>query len=537
MRQITSQKLIILVSVFLIVFGNFAFFSNTMKVYPPNPGNIAFLLSLAFFYCSVNVIFFSLICYRYTIKPVLIVVLLLSSLTAYFMDSYNIIFNGEMIDNILGTNPAEAFDLISTKPFLYLVLLGIVPSLFVYKIRITKQGLKQAIIFRISTIAVALCIAISSMFIFGDYYASYIRKHTRLRFYANPTYYIYAAIKHPFENPDVTNTQLKTLGKDAKIPDSDTDRDMIILVVGETARADHFSLNGYARKTNPLLENANVISFGNTWACGTSTGVSVPCIFSIYDHDHYLNGKANAVENMLDVLQRAGVNILWLDNNSDSKGVALRVPFINYRTEDNNPICDVECRDVGMLSNLQTYIDQHPKGDIFIILHQMGNHGPAYYKRYPKEFEKFTPTCQTSQLEDCSLEEINNAYDNAILYTDYFLSKTINLLKQNEDKFETAMLYVSDHGESLGENNMYLHGMPYMLAPAEQTHIPMVMWLSKNFDKDEIDLSALRKQSNNKYSHDNVFHTILGLFEVETSIYDSKMDIIKHRAQNEGLVK
>lgn len=532
MKQITSHKLIIAVSVFLIVLGNFAFFSNTLKVYPANAENIAFLFSLALLYCSVYIIFFSLICFSYTTKPVLITVLLLSSVAAYFMDSYNVIIDEAMLDNAFNTNAAESFDLFSLKLFLYLALLGIAPSLLVYRLRITKQKPAQAIIFRMSMVGIALILAGSSVYIFGSFYAPFLREHKQLRFYANPAYYLYSIGKYISKGSVETIAQLQTLGADAKIPESDIHRELIILVVGETARADRFSLNGYPRKTNPLLEQENLFSFTDTWACGTSTAVSVPCMFSIYDHDRYLNGEANAIENMLDVLQHAGVNVLWLDNNSDSKGVAIRVPFENYRTPDNNPICDDECRDEGMLSNLQAYIEQHPKGDIFIILHQMGNHGPAYYKRYPKEFERFTPTCQTNQLEHCSREQIDNAYDNAILYTDYFLSQTITLLKQNDERFETSLFYISDHGESLGENNLYLHGMPYMLAPDAQTHVPMIMWFGKNFDQDEIDLQALRQKTGNRYTHDNIFHTILGLFELETHIYDARLDIIDHHDED-----
>lgn len=532
MKQITSQKLIVLVSVFLVLFGNFAFFSNTLKVYPLNQDNIGFLLSLALFYICVNTILFSLICFRYTIKPVLIFILLVSSVTAYFMDSYNVIIDGEMLDNVFNTNSAEAGDLISLKLFVYLVLLGIVPSLFIYKTQIIRQGLKQATIFRISAILIALAIAVSGILVLGDFYAPFFREHKQLRFYANPAYYIYSLGKYLGKGGDDANAPLQKLGENAKIPEADTDRELIILVVGESARADRFSLNGYSKKTNPLLEREELFSFTNTWSCGTSTGVSVPCMFSIYDHDNYLNGKANAVENMLDVLQHAGVNVLWRDNNSDSKGVAERVSFENFRTAEKNPMCDdAECRDEGMLSGLQAYIDQHPKGDIFIILHQMGNHGPAYYKRYPQEFERFIPACHTNQLEDCSNEEINNAYDNAILYTDHFLSKTIALLKKNEDRFEAAMFYVSDHGESLGENNMYLHGLPYMLAPEAQIHVPMIMWFDKGFDGDEIDIPALRNKLGNRYTHDNVFHTILGLFELETPIYNEGLDIIDHQEE------
>ncbi len=303
----------------------------------------------------------------------------------------------------------------------------------------------------------------------------------------------------------------------------------MILVVGETARADHFSLNGYQRKTNPLLEKEDLISYSNVWSCGTSTAVSVPCMFSIYAKADYDKNKIRATDNVLDILQRAGVNVVWLDNNSDSKGVAVRIPYENYKTSNKNPVCDSECRDEGMLANLQSYINNHSRGgDIFIVLHQMGNHGPAYYKRYPKEFEKFIPVCQTNQLEQCTVEEINNSYDNAILYTDYFLSKTINLLKKNTAQFEAALIYMSDHGESLGENRLYLHGLPNFIAPDVQKHVPLILWFGDSFDKDEVNVEKLIENLDKKYSHDNLFHTLLGLMGINTSVYKQQMDLIKH---------
>ncbi len=200
--------------------------------------------------------------------------------------------------------------------------------------------------------------------------------------------------------------------------------------------------------------------------------------------------------------------------------------YQDYKTPATNPICDPECRDEGMLYGLQEYIDSHKQGDIFILLHQMGNHGPAYYKRYPPTFEKYTPTCKSNQLEDCTKEEIGNAYDNAILYTDYFLSKIIDFLKRNNTRFETAMFYIGDHGESLGENGLYLHGLPNILAPDAQKHIPFIMWFGESFDKEEIRFKTLKDKLHNRYSHDNIFHTILGLMEVETSVYMQEMDII-----------
>jgi lipid A ethanolaminephosphotransferase len=361
----------------------------------------------------------------------------------------------------------------------------------------------------------------------SNFYSSFFREHKPLRFYANPSYYLYSSIKYVNSFFKSSLTALKPIGIDANIPPTDEHRKLIVFVVGETARADHFSLNGYDKKTNPYLEKEDVISFKNVWACGTSTAHSVPCMFSIFGRADFSKSKAQATENALDVLQRAGVNVIWLDNNSSSKGVADRIPFQDYKTPGNNPDCDIECRDTGMLSNLQFYIDQHPTGDIFIVLHQMGSHGPAYYKRYPKQFEQFTPTCNTNQLEQCSQEEINNTYDNTLLYTDYFLSKTIKLLNNNSEQFEAALFYISDHGESLGENNLYLHGLPYFIAPDTQKHVPMIMWFSESIKK-EVNFSQLKLQSSKRLSHDNVFHTILGLMEIQSTVYDKKMDIINH---------
>jgi lipid A ethanolaminephosphotransferase len=298
---------------------------------------------------------------------------------------------------------------------------------------------------------------------------------------------------------------------------------VIIMVVGEAARSDHFSLNGYSKKTNPLLEKEDIVNFSQLYSCGTTTAVSVPCMFSVYKKNEYDSTKGYNTYNVLDILSQAGVETLWRDNNSDSKGIAVRLNYEEYKTSNLNTICDSECRDEGMLIGLENIIKKS-NNDIIIVLHQMGNHGPAYYKRYPEKFKKFTPVCQTNQLEKCTKEEISNAYDNAILYTDYFLSKVINFLKQYENNISTAMVYMADHGESLGENGLYLHGLPYFIAPEHQKHVGSLMWFGKDFP---IDKQKIKKISNNKYSHDNLFSTLLGLFNIQTEVYEKKMDILR----------
>ena len=532
-RKMTAARLIIITSIFLVLADNFSFFRNVTAVYPVEYKNLIFLFSITVMFISVTAIILSLFCFRYTIKPFLIIILIAASATGYFMNNYNVVIDNTMLQNIIETDPGEVSDLLNMKLFLYILFFGILPSIFIYKVKINFKSLLRELLSKLTLITAAFVIIVISFFSMSNYYFSFFREHKQIKYYANPAYLFYAAGKYAAGNLDNGNVSMTQIGSDAKIPETDDDRELVILVVGETARADRFSLNGYSKETNPLLEKEDVINFPDVHSCGTSTAVSVPCMFSVFTKDEYSDKKAQTTYNILDVLDKAGVNILWRDNNSSSKGVALRVAYEDYKTPETNPVCDIECRDEGMLVGLQEYIDSHKKGDILIVLHQMGNHGPAYYKRYPESFEEFKPVCKTNQLEKCTSEEIDNAYDNAILYTDYFLSKVIDLLKQNSH-FETAMFYISDHGESLGENNIYLHGMPYFMAPESQTHIPAIMWFGGGF---KINRDILKKNAIKEYSQDNIFHTLLGLMEVETVIYDNHMDIIRIAAEGEQLAK
>lgn len=521
---ISTSRLLVLASLLLVATHNIAFFSHVLEVYPLSPKNIGFVASLAPFLGSIIILLLMPFSSRYTIKPTLVLAFLLSSLAAYFMDSYNVIIDDGMIENIVGTDIDEGADLFSLKLLGYFLLLGVLPAYLVIKARINYAPLRKELLARIATTLVAIVVLAVVVLSFSKFYASFFREHKPLRYYANPVFYIYSAGKYIKNIAMAGPREVQAIGSDARIPITDKDRELIILVIGETARADRFSLNGYNRKTNPLLEKEDVISFSNVLACGTSTAESLPCMFSVLNKNDYSIANATERENLLDVLKHAGVNVLWRDNNSSSKGVADRVAYESYKHADKNTICNPECRDEGMLVGLQDYINKNVSGDIFIVLHQMGNHGPAYYKRYPESFEKFKPVCATNQLEDCSVEEINNAYDNAILYTDDFLKKVIDFLKTNNNGFETAMLYVSDHGESLGENGLYLHGMPYLIAPDAQTHVPAILWVGDSYD--EIDMSRVRERQDEQFSHDNLFHTILGLMEIQSTAYDKNLDII-----------
>lgn len=522
---LSTNALILLVAAFIVATGNQTFFSLVFRLYSWRDGSGAMVVALAALLFLIIALMLALFAWGRAAKPVLAATVLVCALTAAFMDSYGVVINDEMIRNVLRTNVAETSDLISLRLLATLFMMGVLPTLLLASVPLQARPWRRELLARV-VLMVSLAAAMAVLtYGFSASLASFAREHKSVRSYANPGYPLYSAIKYLRSQWRPTRGgPLLAWGADARIAPTDTTRDLLILVVGETARADHFGLNGYSRDTTPELDKAGVISFANVQACGTSTAFSVPCIFSSRGAGHFEPDLAGGEENLLDVLKRTGVNVLWLDNNSDSQGVAERVPFVDFRSPENNPLCDIECRDEGMLIGLQARIDKFPTGDIVIVLHQMGNHGPAYYKRYPAAFERFGPACRNRDLGQCSREEVINAYDNAIAYTDHFLGKTIELLRNNDKAFETALLYVSDHGESLGEGGVYLHGLPRAIAPKAQLHVPAALWFGRGVKR--IDRESLRAGATAPISHDNIFHTVLGFLEIETAGYRQDLDLL-----------
>ena len=522
--KLSQIHLVLLIAGFLTLTGNFTFFEKTLLVYPLSE-NLFFLGSLFLFLFTFLAALLLLICYRKSTKPILILLLLTSSLVSYSTNNYGIVFDHNMITNTFETDPSELLELVNYKSILYLLILGLLPSLFVWKVGLKKISLKEQFFQRIAYFVALIVIFVVVVLSFSKHYTSFARENRDLRLYISPTYYLYAAAKFIDSKIATSTKPFVEIGLDSKINKKSEKRRLVIFVLGETARRDHMSINGYDLQTNPYLEKEKIISFNNMTSCGTDTAWSVPCMFSLLDRSNYSHKKGKNMSNALDLISHAGANVIWLENNSSSKSVADRVMFKDYRTSKNNPICNPECRDEGMLINLQGYIDELNKKDTLIVLHTMGSHGPAYYKRYPKEFEVFKPVCKTNQLNECTDKEISNAYDNTILYTDYFLSKVIEFLKRNSNESDTAMFYVSDHGESLGEGGLYLHGMPYFMAPNEQIEVPAFMWFDESISK-IFDINSIKEKAELPQSHDNLFHTLLGLMGVKTSVYKSDLDLI-----------
>ncbi|MDE1169036.1 MAG: phosphoethanolamine--lipid A transferase [Pseudomonas sp.] len=530
--SVSSTRLVVMFSLALVLFYNLATWHALADLITlQGAKRMGFYLSFGLFLWAAITLLLTLVSFRPLLKPVLTLVALLSAAAAYFMNNYGIAIDTVMLQNVIETNPGEAKALLSPKLFGYLLVLGVLPSALIWWLPVTYRRFFTGLLNKILVIVGCLVVVAASVAAFYSTYAPIFRQEDKLTHFINPTNYIYAAGKLAKGRLGIKqNFVVQPVGEDAVMSPQAKERskkNLMIFVVGETARADHFSLNGYGRDTNPELAKLDILNFTQVHSCGTSTAVSVPCMFSKFPRSDYSDKKGKTNEGLLDILQRSGVQVLWLDNNSDCKGTCLRVPHRDIPKDQPSKFCDgTNCLDESLLVGLQDTIDSL-KGDAIIVLHADGSHGPEYYDRYPKELEKFKPVCHTNQLGSCTTDELVNVYDNTILYTDYFLSKVVGLLKTNQERFDTSMIYVSDHGESLGENGMYLHAAPYAIAPEAQIHVPMVMWFGQNALTDQgIDRKCLAAKRDEKdLSHDNLFHSVLGLFQIQTGVYQSGLDM------------
>ncbi|HWV16894.1 MAG TPA: phosphoethanolamine--lipid A transferase [Cellvibrio sp.] len=518
------------IALFFVLFDNASFFTAIQQTFiKPHLANLVFLLSLGLLLWLLTFIFVSLLMLPRIGKPLISMLLITAACTAYFMDTYGIVIHRLMIQNLMETDTAEVHNLLNIHLLYYIVFLGIAPSFLLAKVSIGFSSIKTEIATRLIAIGVALGICLALVFSMSADYASFFRNHKNIRQMANPLNVIYAGISYigsnknpveilPIENDAAVKSWAKAQGKPT----------LFILVVGETARSDHFSINGYTRETTPLLAQQDIINFPQVTSCGTETAVSVPCMFSVLGHNNYSDRKAKSQQGLLDVVHHAGIPVLWRDNNSNCKGACDRVDYEDMRQLQVPELCnDRECFDAVLLHNLDEKVNAS-RGSKMIVLHQKGSHGPDYFNRYPPSMERFSPLCKSNQLQHCTTQEVVNAFDNTIAYTDYFLNSTIEWLKTKSREYNTSLVYLSDHGESLGENHLYLHGMPYTIAPKTQKQVPFLFWFSEDFKRaNKIDGNCLKKRQNQNFSHDNLFHTVLGLLNISTRIYSEDLDIVK----------
>ncbi|WP_104665303.1 phosphoethanolamine transferase [Ensifer adhaerens] len=523
--EIGSLALSALVSAYLLVVTNKSFWTHTVAYFDDS---VVALLSFSAALCLLTFAGLTTASVKYVMKPVMIFLIMVSASASYFIDTFGVIIDKDMIGNAAVTTQAEASHLLTGSLAMHLLLYGVLPSLLViwFKVRYRRFFANAAV-----NLAVIIpCFLVSGGLVYANFanIAYVIREHRDLMKRFNPTGPVSAAVRYASSTFKGRNIVVQPLGTDARQGSriaSASKPVVVVVVAGETARAMNFSLNGYGRETNPELKSLDVVNYTDTTSCGTATATSLPCMFSVYPRKEYSDWKARSTENLMNVLTRAGVATTWWDNNTGSKGIADLINFASMTDQKNSPLCkNGECLDEIFLGELDRKLSTTKRNSV-IVLHQLGSHGPSYYLRYPEKFRRFTPDCRTPELMKCSVEEITNAYDNTILYTDYVLASVARLLEKHQDQIAGAMIYMSDHGESLGENGIYLHGAPYSIAPREQTQVPFIAWFSKPYRVAMgVDTACLAKDTAQPKSHDNLFHTVLGMMNVETKVYKPDLD-------------
>ena len=522
-----TNTLLLLVALYLATTQNRAFWRHALRALPVDRGlqEYALLGCLLVALCVLLLLVMAPFSTRRVLKPVLTVMLVAAAACSYFMDAYGVVIDKSMIGNLLLTDFRESSEIVGPALLLHILAMGVVPAVLVARVELVRGGPLGELLRRVVLVALALGLMLSC--VLADYkdLSLWARNNREVRTYVNPTYPLYSLYRQARAGHRSKGPATVIAADATRVAARSGKPRVVILVVGETVRAANFQLTGYARETTPELAAIDgVVAFSQVHSCGTSTAVSVPCMFSRLGRAQYSHAKALAEENLLDVLQRTGIEVRWRDNNSNSRDVTARVPSEDVRHVQIDGLCsDESCYDEVLLRGLEDRVAV-ASSDQFIVLHMLGSHGPSYFRRYPPAFRRFVPDCAQDDVQRCSRESIVNAYDNTILYSDHLLAQVIGLLERHADRIEPTMLYLSDHGESLGEEGLYLHGLPYAMAPEVQTHVPFVVW------SPVMDQACLESRRDRPYSHDNLFHTVLGLLEVRTAEYRPQADILRNCA-------
>ncbi|WP_298439026.1 phosphoethanolamine--lipid A transferase [uncultured Ferrimonas sp.] len=524
--SLCSSSLVMLMALYFGVVLNFPLTSKFYQL-AQQSGDPTFALTAPLLLAAAFGVIFSLVNVPLIRKPLYALLLLSSATAAFATYQYGVVFDYGMIENVFETHSSEAAAYLNARSVFFTLVFGLLPALLLTRVRITKQKPMTELLQRTLVLAVSVVVIAIIAAAFYKNYAAIGRNNSYLNKMINPSH-IYNSVKYINQNYLSTALPYRPLGEDATvIAPSNGKPNLTILVVGETARAANMQYNGYPRATNPFTQSLGMLAFQDVSSCGTATAHSLPCMFSNLDRNQYDKRQANSQDNALDVISHTGRKVVWIDNDGGDKNVAKNISLVKPDPQQYPQYCNGgSCYDAVMLPELEQQLAQNNGEDLLLAMHVIGSHGPTYHQRFPPEFERFSPSCNRSDIENCSDEEIVNVYDNTIAYTDYILAQLIQRLQQLNQQYNVALMYISDHGESLGENGLYLHGTPYALAPSTQTQVPWLLWMDPAFSRSYgIDRQCLAQQRNQPLSHDNLFHTLISLAGVQSSVVDSSKDL------------
>ena len=507
-----------------------------------------FGLALGVALTAINFLLLALLAWGRAFKPMVVLALVLTAGAAHFIDSFGTFIDPAMLRNAMHTHWSEARELLGPRLAASLLLGAALPAWLLLRRPPAPRRWTQAVAWRGGAIVLALFTLVLAVWSVFQPLSSLMRQQRDLRYLVTPSNVLWSSAALARRTQAAPAGPLASVGADAQagptLLHAPRPR-LVVIVVGETARAANWGLAGYARATTPRLAAIPDLITSEAVTCGTDTETSLPCLFAAVGRRQYDERRIHGSENLLHVLARAGVGVHWRDNQSGCKGVCNGFPQDTVAALAPPGACaDGACLDEGLLHGLEALLPGGSAATVpagqpaqgaaapakLIVLHQIGNHGPAYHRRAPAAFKRFQPACEHDDLRRCDIAAIVNAYDNALLYTDHVLATLIERLRARADTVDSAVVYVSDHGESLGEHGLFLHGMPYAIAPDVQKRVPMVMWLSSGFAAGRgLDVGCLKAHAQAREGtgprHDHLFHTVLGLFDVQTQARETDWDL------------
>jgi lipid A ethanolaminephosphotransferase len=533
--EATVEQLAFGASLFWALSANRAFYAAALQGRSPVDasawgfGAAIFVLALA-----LHTLLLLLVANRWTVKPLLAALMLASASASYYMGAYGVVLDPSMLRNVVRTDLAEARELLGPEWLLHMALYALLPLLLLARVRVVGRPWLRAGGVRLAALLCSAALLAGTLLAVFQPLASLTRNHHEVRYLVTPANLVWSIGSVAAAQAKGAARPRQPIGLDAAPGASWAGRHrplVVVVVVGETARAANWGLNGYARQTTPQLSKLpGLINFNQVQACGTSTEVSLPCMFAPVGRRDLDEARIRGQESLLHVVARAGVGVQWRDNQSGCKGVCDGLPGDRVVPSVAPGLCDGDrCLDEGLVHDLDKRLAA-AKGTQLWVLHMLGNHGPSYFRRHPPAFARFQPECRDDDLRHCDAAAIGNAYDNALLYTDHVLATAISKLQAHAANVDTALIYVSDHGESLGEHGLYLHGLPWALAPEAQTRVPMVMWFSPGFEAGAgLDVGCLQpklqQQAARPVAHDHLFHTVLGLLDVRSGVREAAWDL------------
>ncbi len=530
---LSALGLNLLVTTYLLALCNATFWGHLFRIFE---GRTLTALVFAGAVWALLLLVVQLLAARRLQKPVLVALLLIGAVSSWYADVMGVVIDREMIQNAMTTTFAESRHLVTLAFLTHVGLFGVLPSLLVLWVGVRRQTRWRALGSWSMVTVGAAAMVVGLLFTNLKAYSTVLRADKELMGAVQPLAPMTGALRYARMMLKSTQIVVQPTGLDAApglYLDEAPKPVLMVIVAGETARAQNWSLGGYGRETNPELAARDILYYPDVTSCGTATATSLPCMFSPLTKAEYSYEGGLSHENLLDVLAHAGFDVEWWDNNTGHKNIADRVASRTMTAADGAEFCQPECIDAVFLNDLQKKAGTITRNTV-IVLHQIGSHGPSYWLRYPADREVFAPACQTPELTECSAEEIVNAYDNTIAYTDHFLAQVIDLL-DGQERVIPAMYYVSDHGESLGEGGLYLHGAPEFMAPDFQTRVPMVLWMSQRFRASlALDAGCMAAATGEAVSHDNMFSTVLGLLDVATTARDEGLDLAGHCRKGAG---